>query len=58
MRGTIVYLEQYIKCFFKLHFRSECSTRGGVNTGSTCAGGYGVCCTCKDCLCKTYYYMK
>ena len=24
----------------------ECSTRGGVQSG-TCAGGYGVCCTCK-----------
>ena len=24
----------------------ECSSRGGVNGGS-CAGGYGVCCTCK-----------
>ena len=24
----------------------ECTTRGGIN-GGTCAGGYGVCCTCK-----------
>ena len=24
----------------------ECSSRGGVQSG-TCAGGYGVCCTCK-----------
>ena len=24
----------------------ECTSRGGVNGGS-CAGGYGVCCTCK-----------
>ena len=23
----------------------ECTSRGGVNDGS-CAGGYGVCCTC------------
>ena len=25
---------------------AECSTRGGSNVGS-CAGGYGVCCSCK-----------
>ena len=25
----------------------ECSSRGGVQSG-TCAGGYGVCCTCKS----------
>ena len=27
-------------------YREECSTKGGVNSGS-CASGFGVCCTCK-----------
>lgn len=29
----------------------ECSSKGGSNSGS-CAGGYGVCCTCKF---KSYF---
>ena len=32
----------------------ECTSRGGVQSG-TCAGGYGVCCTCK-CPNILYFY--
>ena len=34
----------------------ECSARGGTNSGS-CAGGYGVCCTCEYQFCFSILYL-
>ena len=35
----------------------DCAARGGVNSG-VCAGGYGVCCTCKIQLCIIHMTAK
>ena len=44
-QGGMKFLES-ICIYLMIAFSSECSQRGGANSGS-CASGYGVCCTCK-----------